>query len=280
MTRHFLWLLMSLLWRSTRLERRMAQKLWSERMAGLQATSGRINSNPQLVMRASIEHSRELVQLACFQYSTSAISLPRLVPHSKTWSQCGILFNYCRMSIANKSTTIYPLPDSPFHPSTLYDLLSHVDADTAVLPPSFVETAAKDPKFIALISAKLTYVGFAGGPISSAARKEMASNVNFFCIYACTENGVFPTIVPQGLWIQDRWNTIQLHPEAGVELQSVGDAGYELVVQRKAEEGACSARLQPFFKAFPHINEWRTKDIFAADDREAGLWTYISRIDG
>lgn len=183
------------------------------------------------------------------------------------------------MAIANKSTVIYPLPDSPLHASTLFDLLSHTDAYTAVLPPSFVEVAARDPKLLAIISAKLTYVAFAGGPVSSAAGKAMASTIKFFCIYACTENGVFPTIIPRGLWIRERWNTIRLHPEAGVELQSVGDGGYELVVHRRAGAGANSATLQPVFKAFPNISEWRTKDIFAKDVGEAGSLAYISRVD-
>ena len=183
------------------------------------------------------------------------------------------------MAIANNSTANYPLPESPLHPSTLFHLLPHVTADTAILPPAFVEAAANNPEMLALMSKKLNYVGFAGGPVSSVAGDSMARNVNFFCIYASTENGVYPTLRPQGFWIRERWNKSEFHPKAGLYFESVGGGEYELIVMRKAEKSVDCVSLQPVFKTFPNIDEWRTKDVFAVDPTEAGLLTYQSRLD-
>lgn len=142
-----------------------------------------------------------------------------------------------------------------------------------VLQPPVAEQIAADPRSLDLVSKKLKHAAYAGGTISRLAGERLSAATNLFCIYACTENGVFPLLRPASPWNPDLWNQVCFHEKAGVSFRHLGDDSYELVVVRNSDP----EDVQPVFKLFPDLHEWHSKDVFTPVGQ--GYWVYQSRID-
>ena len=69
------------------------------------------------------------------------------------------------MAIPHQTTTIHPLPNAPLNSDTLVDILRHVDANCAVVPPNIAEQIATDPVKLDFVFKKLDTLGYIGGKL-------------------------------------------------------------------------------------------------------------------
>lgn len=174
-----------------------------------------------------------------------------------------------------QTTALFPLPDSSYSAKTLVEVLKHNDASIVVVAASVVEQLASDPVMLGLVSEKVDTIAYAGAAVSEAAGEEVTQHVQLFSLYACTENGVFPTIRPTGAWNRKSWNSLHFHPNSGLEFRHLGQQSYEAVVVKCQDIG----NDQPVFRAFPELQEWSTKDILSPNPDIPDSWVYRSRID-
>ncbi|MCJ1310536.1 hypothetical protein MMC25_004200 [Agyrium rufum] len=181
---------------------------------------------------------------------------------------CGNLFTSLLSSVLTHTIAVYPLASSKLDSETLLTVLKHVEVDMVVVPPFVAEAIAANPKSLDFLAEKTTTLAYAGGPVSRSAGEKLTQRVQFFCVYACTENGIFSTLRPDGAWIPGRWNRIHLNPEAGVEFRHVSNNDFEAVVECHPDP----AKLQPVFGTFPDLEEWRSKDLFSPDPADPRSW--------
>lgn len=93
-------------------------------------------------------------------------------------------------------------------------------------------------------------------------------------IYGQTEIGMPNCMIPA----PEDWRYFQWHPtHSGIELEPTGDdeGHHELVISRDPN----APFLQPVFCIFPHLSQWRTKDLFQRHPEKSDLWLFKGRRD-
>jgi len=74
------------------------------------------------------------------------------------------------------------------------------------------------------------------------------------------------------------WRYFEWHPtHACIDLEATSEDAehYELVINRNPKMLWC----QPVFHIFPHLDQWRTKDLFQRHPDRPNLWVYKGRKD-
>ena len=69
-------------------------------------------------------------------------------------------------TMANTTTTIYPLPSAALSADTLVDILNQVDADVAIIFSNVAQQIATDSVKLDFFSTKLKALGFGGGNLT------------------------------------------------------------------------------------------------------------------
>ena len=91
--------------------------------------------------------------------------------------------------------------------------------------------------------------------------------------------------VPTELTDAEDWEYTKFSPVLPHRLEHVHAELYELVIVRDGQgEGIESfdtneMNLEPVFCASPHLNEYRTRDLFSEHPTKADLWRFRSRKD-
>ncbi|KAL9120029.1 MAG: hypothetical protein Q9187_003419 [Circinaria calcarea] len=178
-------------------------------------------------------------------------------------------------AVANQMVVLYPLPDAPLTLGTTMAMVEQNNPDLLISPPHVLDGLALDPKLLQEVSSKVTMIGFGGGPLSKETGRILSQYFRLFSIYGTSEMGIVHKIVPNGVWDNQGWNSVQAHPKDNIEFRQLQSSDYEAVLLRNPE----FEEEQPVFKLFPEVREWSTKDIFSPDTNREGFWIYQGRVD-
>ncbi|KAJ8116427.1 hypothetical protein ONZ43_g4443 [Nemania bipapillata] len=122
------------------------------------------------------------------------------------------------------------------------------------------------------IVSKLKHVAYAGGPINPTIGEQLAKVIpHMFPIYGCTE-GAGPYLESTG--DNTYWNGMKFM-DMGLRMDEVFPGLYELVITRTDLVN----RTQACFHTCPHLEEFRTSDLFAPVQGSNGWWTFRGRTD-
>ncbi|KAI0798993.1 putative NRPS-like enzyme [Xylaria sp. FL0064] len=162
------------------------------------------------------------------------------------------------------------------------DALKKAPADVAILVPSVVAELAQDPELLDYCAGHLETIMYIGGDLPQSVGDHVASKLYLRCLWGATEAGIVPQLLPQPLLPSEPsgrslWRWIQFHPCVGAVFDEVTDGVYELVIRRdKALDGT-----QPCFTVpgIDHLEEYRTKDLFAPHPTIPDLWCWRARAD-
>ena len=179
------------------------------------------------------------------------------------------------IAIPNRTTTIYPLPSAPLNADTLVDVLRHVDANCAIVPPDVAQQIATDPVKLNFVFTKLDTLGWSGGKLLQTTGDTLARRGYLFPAYGTTESGLSLTLRSPATSTPDNWACMEFHAKAGYEFRHVDDDCFEAIIIRNTNV----EEEQPIFKIFPQINEWSTKDLFTPHPTIPGVWNLKSRAD-
>ena len=185
------------------------------------------------------------------------------------------MFTILLTTIPNRTTTVYPLLDAELSADTLVDILKHVDANVAIVPPIIAQQIATDPIKLDFIFEKLDALGFSGGKLAKFAGDALARRGQLFPVFGSTANGLSLTLRSPATSAADAWACMEFHPKAGYDFRHVGNGCYEAIVIRNTP----AEDEQPVFKVYPQLTEWSTREVFTPHPSISGVWIYCSRAD-
>jgi len=166
-------------------------------------------------------------------------------------------------------TAILAPPDQS--PETVARILRLARADGALCTPLLLsQMLSFEDGFEALKN--LEYVHYAGAPLARHLGDQIISHTRLAPLIGCTESGHhFTQIRPDD---KEDWDYFQFQSHAGVQFEHRTDNLYEMVFVRRPE---CA--MQPIFIAFPELDRFETKDLWAQHPYRKELWRIIGRMD-
>lgn len=170
---------------------------------------------------------------------------------------------------------IAPLAGVVLSAETVVDGLKHAKADAVILAPPFLEQIAKSAEMRDSITECVATVTYGGGDVSQWSGDALTQQVKLFNFNGSTETGGFPLLRPREVYPSEDWKYIQPHPAAGLEFRPTVHGLFEAYLVRDP----VFENEQPVFKVFSHLQEYRTKDLWAPHSSKEGLWTYRGRAD-
>ncbi|KAL1988059.1 hypothetical protein VTN96DRAFT_1090 [Rasamsonia emersonii] len=176
----------------------------------------------------------------------------------------------------NNTTVILPLPGKPPTAEALLEILQHTHADWAAMAPLTLETISKNTTLLEGIARHLKMLLFSGGSLPKVFGDVIAAKIKLTSQLGSSETGPLPAVYRHGYDFERDWNYLQFHPAVGARFDPLpGDDVFELVFDRTPE----SEPYQPVFTTYPHLKEFRTKDLFTPHPSVPGLWTHAARSD-
>lgn len=138
-------------------------------------------------------------------------------------------------------------------------------------PAFLLEALSKTSAGIDVLS-KLEHVCYCGGPLPEHAGEILAPRLkHLYSLIGATEYGWFLTISGDS----SKWRYVKFHPAAGYIFEEISEGIFELIIPNKPE-------LQKFHGTtltFPHLAEYRMRDLYTPVPGEEGWMCYQGRND-
>ena len=189
--------------------------------------------------------------------------------------QAGNLYATLFDAIANQTTVITVLAGATPSIQLVVESLKHDRADALVLAAPLLEQAGKDPKMLDFITSRIETITYGGGDVSQSIGDAIGFRSKVFNFNGSTETGTYPLLRPSGPYPFEDWKYYHPHPAAGLDFRPSTQGLYEAFIVKNAN----FEDEQPVFKIFPHLLEYRTKDLFIPHPSKPGLWAYKGRAD-
>ncbi|KAI0400282.1 hypothetical protein F4802DRAFT_502869 [Xylaria palmicola] len=174
-------------------------------------------------------------------------------------------------SVLTDSTIVMPVAGTHLSPKNFARMLEISSSTSILTPPSILEAMLNSPSELEVIS-KLKHIAYSGGPLNPVQGEKLAQIVpHIFPIYGCTE-GAGPYLESTG--DNTYWNGMKFI-DLGQRMEEVIPGLYELVITRTD----LINRTQAYFHTHPHLEEFRTSDLFAPIEGSDGWWTFRGRTD-
>ncbi|KAI3320299.1 acetyl-CoA synthetase-like protein [Xylariaceae sp. AK1471] len=174
-------------------------------------------------------------------------------------------------SFLTDSTIVLPAPGTKLSPENFAKMLRISSSTSTLTPPSILEAMLKSPCGLEVIS-RLKHVAYSGGPLNPVLGEKLAKVVpHMFPLYGCTE-GAGPYLESTG--DNTYWNGMKFI-DLGQRMEEAMPGLYELVITRTDFIN----RTQAYFHTCPHLEVFRTADLFAPIKGSDGWWTFRGRTD-
>ncbi|GAD96178.1 NRPS-like enzyme, putative [Paecilomyces variotii No. 5] len=168
-------------------------------------------------------------------------------------------------------TGVWPHPDVAPTAEYLLSLLNQNIITSLVSPPSLLDALSQIPAGIDALS-KLEHVGYCGGPLPEHVGNALAPRLkHLYSLIGATEYGWFFTIPGDS----SKWRYIRFHPGARYRFEEVSEGIFELIIPNKPELHKFHGSTQ----TFPHLAEYRSRDLYAPVPGEDGWMRYQGRND-
>ncbi|OLN81296.1 Iterative polyketide synthase CazM 10 [Colletotrichum chlorophyti] len=187
----------------------------------------------------------------------------------------GGVFSFVGNAIFGGIRIAFGIPDRPLTPELLVECIQATGSQSAGLPPSLLEEMCQRPEQLEVLK-HLSYVFFGGGPLNEKAGDTMARHgVTLINLIGATES------LPLLLYYQKNqnlWQYFLFNEElSGIEFRRATSEAdvYEMVLTRKSKQ----IPIQGIFYTFPHLEEYRTNDLFKPHPELPHHWKFHGRAD-
>ncbi|KAL8646101.1 MAG: hypothetical protein Q9210_006319 [Variospora velana] len=198
------------------------------------------------------------------QYSNSRWYVP--LPSLHLLGMAAVL----QMTAFLGSTIVFGPKNRPTTTDVVSQILTHTRLDGMLIPPSVLEDLCQNAEALTKVKG-LKYIHFAGAPLNKEVGNLIAKDVHLLSAIGSTEAGPwFTSIRNDGVWNYDSFIK-----GTGIEFEPRDGNLYELVFRRREEY----QRWQLIFMVYPHLDVFRTNDLFMKHPTEDGLWEYVGRAD-
>ena len=161
-------------------------------------------------------------------------------------------------------------PDRPLTADLLSQIIHDTNPRTGAFPPSLLQELSASELGIKCLS-HFDMIVYGGAPLAREAGDRITQLTHLQSVLGSSECGLLGSLKHQD---RNDWGYIEWNPEHGIEMQSIGDGLYELVVPR-----GDNWRAHSVFHVFPDKEEFRTGDLFVPHEKKKGLWIYNGRKD-
>lgn len=189
-----------------------------------------------------------------------------------------------------KRPIVLGLAGRPLTADLVIECLSHLDVESALLPPSILEDMSYDDRGVdSLRELKLVLIGGglttaisiflqaltlnAGAPAKEVGDSLVTKGVQILNMLNSTEFTPFPVYFQPNLSL---WQYLLFNPDLfGCDWRSAGEDAYELVIARKEKHPG----MQGFFYTFPDLDEFSTRDLYKPHPTLPHHWIHHGRAD-
>ncbi|OJJ47403.1 hypothetical protein ASPZODRAFT_16084 [Penicilliopsis zonata CBS 506.65] len=192
----------------------------------------------------------------------------------------GPLFHFlgvvCMMESLLYGTPFLLIPDRPLTPELFAAVMARDQPPRwGLIAPFILEgLCASEAGRTAL--AKLKGLNYGGAPLNRASGDTLAAMIPLVQLMGSTETGYTPTLRCED---PRDWEYMEWHPAFALRMDAVGDDLWELVHIRPESKADALCAHHAIFHSYPHLNEFRTGDLFRPHPDKARLWRYQGRGD-
>lgn len=162
-------------------------------------------------------------------------------------------------------------PDRPLTTEMFSQIMS---ADSAprwgLVTPYILEQLAASEEGRKALS-KLSALNYGGAPLSQATGHTLSSLFRLQTLMGSSETGYTPTLLCED---PEDWDYMEWNPSFELRMEFVGDGLWELTLPRPS-----SVQYHGIFHSHPHLELWRTGDLFRPHPTKSALWHYEGRGD-
>jgi len=168
------------------------------------------------------------------------------------------------------STVVFGPVDQRPSGEFAFEMMKQPGMRALLCPPSILEEMLLEPGCLEHAS-RLEFIMNAGGPLAISAGDTLSKAVNLYQMMGSTEAGTQPHLIPP----RENWRYFEWHPIYECKMDLVDEDVYELVVPRNPK----LTWIHGPFQTFPHVKEWRTRDLFKRHPSRPHLWQFYGRSD-
>lgn len=168
-------------------------------------------------------------------------------------------------------TLVLGHPDIPMSDAYLSQILQQGVATAMLTPPTFLEALSQDAVGLDGLK-KLNHIAYGGGPLRPDIIETLTAAVPHLASFiGATEYGWFHCISGSN----ENSDALNFYSDIGYKLEEIADKQFELVIVNDAKTN----HFHGIFDVFPHLAEYRTRDVFTEKADAKGWWKYKGRID-
>ncbi|ROV99471.1 hypothetical protein VMCG_06316 [Cytospora schulzeri] len=168
-------------------------------------------------------------------------------------------------------TLIAPQVGTRLTSENVAGVLKTTQPDCAMMAPAVIENMLKyEPGLEAL--GQLQHLVYGGGPMNPVSGAKLAAMLPHLASFiGSTEAGLYHVQSSPGT---SHWNAFKF-VEFGQRMEEVEPGLYELIYPKTE----LTHKTHLIFHSYPHLTEYRTKDLFSKVEGDEGWWTYRGRVD-
>lgn len=152
----------------------------------------------------------------------------------------------------------------------LKEIRKHHNLRGLYLPPTIAEQLLQEPGGVDNFRG-LDFLCYAGGPLATTAGEQISKVIDVCTTYGGTETGQIHQLFPS----REDWGYMEWHPAEDLTMEPAEDDAYELVMHVNSRtEG-----MSHLNHNFPHMTQYRTRDLFRPHPSKPNLWRFHGRRD-
>ncbi|KAJ5622177.1 NRPS-like enzyme [Penicillium herquei] len=173
-------------------------------------------------------------------------------------------------SIFFESPFLFP-PESPLTPNLFSEMMSLSPTPTwGVFTPWTLEALVASEEGVEALK-KLSGIIYGGAPMAEATGNKLSEITKLQTVLASSETSYTPVLLCED---SADWGYLEWIPEYDLRMEDAGDGLWELVLPKPA-----TRQYHAIFHSHPHLEEYRTGDLFRPHPSKPGLWRYDGRGD-
>ncbi|KAK4544963.1 hypothetical protein LTR36_003868 [Oleoguttula mirabilis] len=157
----------------------------------------------------------------------------------------------------------------PVSAELILEVLQQTKPWGGIFAPSMLEQISSTPNGLDVL-AELKYVFYGGAPLAHDSGERIKERTVVSPLIGTTEAGFIPVLLPAE---KADWEYFEWSPGSGVNMEPEDDGLYEMVIKRE------DRKYQGLFHTFPHLDAWRTNDLWERHATKPTLWLYKGRKD-
>ncbi|ROW05088.1 hypothetical protein VSDG_00583 [Cytospora chrysosperma] len=208
--------------------------------------------------------------------SAETMLYEKLWPGSKAfthfpWYHAGGMIILVSSISCGCKTVIAPQVGTRLTSENVTAILKATRPESVLTAPAVIENMLKyEPGLDELC--KLKHIYYGGGPMNPTSGAKLATILPHLASFiGSTEAGLYHIEYSQGT---THWNTFKF-VEMGQRMEEVEPGLYELIYPKTE----LIHKTHLIFHSYPHLTEYRTKDLFAKVEDQPGWWVYRGRVD-